>query len=59
MACPRGLSFAHIPETLKSISGPFKAVSTKCNLHFSSRGVTKAKTLGGPEPKLKAGCPSS
>jgi hypothetical protein len=36
-ASPGGLSSAHTPGTLKGISGPFKAVSTECNLHSSSR----------------------
>jgi hypothetical protein len=45
MTSPGGLSSAQL-WTLKDISGPFKAVSTECNLHSSSWGVMRAKTLG-------------
>jgi hypothetical protein len=54
MDSPRGLSSAHTPGILKGSSGPFKAVSVECNLHSFSQGVMRAKTLGGPELKLKA-----
>jgi hypothetical protein len=58
-ASPRGLSSAHTLGTLKGISGPFKAVSTEYYLYSSSWGVMRDKTLGSPEPKLKATCSSS
>jgi hypothetical protein len=56
---PGGLSSAHTSGTLKGISVPFKGVSTECNLHSSSQGVTRARTVGGPEPELKAAYLSS
>jgi hypothetical protein len=50
---PRRLVSTHTPGISKGISDPLKAISTQYNLHPSSWGVMRAKTLGGPESKLK------